>query len=287
MRGLISNLVRKHLRISAHPYEGVPLLLVSGVGRSGTTVVRHSLGAHPDVDSTGVENNIIFDVLETAQQNCTYPSRRATLRVAPPAYDRQFRLLLLNLLWPEPRTAGARPRMLLATSDLTPARADYLLQLFPDARIVYVVRNGIEVVASRSTHPQFRDASFEEHCRAWSQSREMVEWGREKAGFMLLRQETLLEADAARAALSAALLTLGLTADARCTEIVLGRQFHPTHVVGEAQTEADDLRRRQERWKFWSDEQREAFSSMCGPAMRYFGYPMPWSDQAPDTEIHT
>ena len=53
-------------RTARHPYESVPLIVISGVGRSGTTALRESLGLHPDVHSTGRENNIIYDVADTA-----------------------------------------------------------------------------------------------------------------------------------------------------------------------------------------------------------------------------
>lgn len=284
MRDFLARLWRRYGKGSAHPYEGLPLVLVSGVGRSGTTALWQALCRHPDLHGTGNENNIIFDVLETARHNCTYPSRRATMHVAPPAYDRQFRLLLLNLLWPSPRRGAARPRMLLATSDLTPSRADYLLRLFPAARIVYIVRNGIAVVASRATHPHFRDAPFGDQCRAWLRSHEMAEWGQGRAGFVLVRQEQLIDAASAREALDAAVVAVGLRPDPNVADTVASRQFHPTQLAAEAPEVAGDLRQRQDRWRHWNAAQRAEFLDVCGSAMDYFGYPIPWRDGNPASE---
>jgi hypothetical protein len=275
----MATLWRRYGKGSAHPYEGLPLVLVSGVGRSGTTALWQALSRHPALHGTGNENNIIFDVLETARHNCTYPSRRATMHVAPPAYDRQFRLLLLNLLWPQPRRGAARPRMLLATSDLTPPRAEYLLRLFAATYIVCIVRNGIAVVASRATHPHFRDATFGDQCRAWLRSHEMAVWGQGRSGFVLVRQEQLIEAASAREALDAAVVAVGLQPDPAVADTVARRQFHPTQMAAEAPEAAGDLRLRQERWRHWSEAQRTEFLTICGTAMDYFGYPIPWRDR--------
>lgn len=273
----MATLWRRYGKGSAHPYEGLPLVLVSGVGRSGTTALWQALSRHPALHGTGNENNIIFDVLETARHNCTYPSRRATMHVAPPAYDRQFRLLLLNLLWPQPRRGAARPRMLLATSDLTPPRAEYLPRLFPAAHIVYIVRNGIEVVSSRMTHSHFADVAFDEHCRIWCLACSLAEWGQDRSTFLLVRHEELLQPDSARRVIGETLARLGLPHCQSCVDTITGGRFHPTRFHAEREAASGDLAQRQERWRLWSEEQRRTFSTLCSDAMRFFGYRVPWN----------
>ena len=276
MYSRMASLIRRCGKITAHPYEGLPLIVVTGVGRSGTTALRHCLSAHPDLHSTGNENNIIFDVLETARLNCTYPSRKGTMHVAPAAYDRQFRLLLLNLLWPEPKRGKERPKGLLATSDLTPNRADYLLRVFPTAGIVYIVRNGISVVSSRITHPNFRNEPLEEHCRRWAATREMAEWGSARSEFVLIRQEDLLTGENAEGCLRRALDIIDLSYDQTCLTALLEKRHHPTRFEDEKPEHAADLRKRAERWRLWSEEHRSVFEQRCAETMRFFGYPIPW-----------
>jgi hypothetical protein len=38
-----------------------------------------------------------------------------------------------------------------------------------------------------------------------------------------------------------------------------------------------DLRKRHQRWEGWSEAQRTTFSTICGEAMDYFGYPIGWA----------
>ena len=272
----LANTIYRKIRVSSHPYENVPLLLVNGVGRSGTTALRHCISAHPDVHSTETENNIIYDVMATARHNCTFPSRKGTMQVAQPAYDRQFRLLLLNLLWPEPRSGRQRPSMLVASTDLTPERAEYFLQAFPGGRVATIVRNGIAVVASRTRHPNFCDVPFQQHCKSWTNANAIAKWGDGREGCGLIRQEALIDAAIAKDALQALLSQVGLSFHENCLEIVLKNVYHPT-TSGEGETEQDaNLARRSERWQQWTDQERIVFAETCGSAMRELGYEIPW-----------
>jgi hypothetical protein len=262
-----------------HAYDDIPLVVLSGVGRSGTFALRDALGRHPQVHSTGSENNILYDLLSTAQRNCSIEARRIAMQVDQATYDRLFHDLILSLLWPDPRPE--LPRQLLAFSNLLPDRAGYLCQLFPGrpgaarTRIVYLVRNGIEVVSSRLRFGNFVDLPFRQHCEVWARSVEMAEWGRDRDDFMLLRHEHLLEAETLAESLEAFWTFAGLPAEPKIFERLLNVCYHPTS-EGDASTPGETLRTRADRWRDWADEQRLTFAVVCGEAMRYWGYEMPW-----------
>lgn len=267
-------------RPPAHPYDHVPLTVLSGVGRSGTTIVREALSRHPDLDSTNLENNIILDLLEAAARNCTIPARRHAMRVQDKVYDAHFRSLVLRLLWPRPSLDTKKPERLLAYSNLNPFAADYLLRLFPTVRIVYIVRNGIEVVSSRMRFESFKHRDAAAHSETWRLSHDMARWGAERREFLLVRHEWLAERGGPERMMRAILPFLGLREHAPCVEAFGEGLIHPTSDRGDSMIEAkgvaDALRSRAERWRSWSDEEREAFESRCGEAMAYFGYEVPW-----------
>lgn len=262
--------------MAMHPYSGVPLILISGVGRSGTTALRESLGLHPGIHSTERENNIIYDMLDAAKRNCTSPSRRYAMRVTDGAYDAAFRGLLLSLLWPAAR--AKRPAALLAFSDLTPSRADYLVRLFPGVRIVYGVRNGIEVVASRLRFHGFAGMSFEANGSVWSGAMRMASWGEGRRDFRVVRHERLIDPEGLSEEVRELFEFLGLSEHAACEENLRTKTYHPTPDYDGGATSA--LNERAERWRDWSEEELGVFTEVCGPAMEYFGYPMPWRDGA-------
>jgi len=275
MTGTHQLLVEDAVKTERHPYADVPLILLSGIGRSGTTAARRALTCHPLLDSTGQENNIIYDLLETSRRNRTMPPRRYAMRVPEERYLKLFTSLILDLLWPAPR--GDRPAALLAFSNLTPDRADELKILFPDSRIVYIVRNGIEVISSRLLFETFGHMTFEDHCRVWRNAEAMARWGAPRADFFLIRHEELLDEGSAGAVFDALWPFLELARCPDCLASLIGdRRAHPTVHPDESCADSADLTKRRERWKYWSRGQRDHFEAECGQAMRAFGYGIPW-----------
>ncbi len=214
-------------------------------------------------------------MLEAGLRNCTLKNRKNQMRVGNSEYDREFRELLLNLLWPEPNIADP-PRRLLAFSSLSLHTAQYFGAVFPGARILYIVRNGIEVVSSRVMWVPFGNRRFEDHCEVWAKSEEIVRWGENRDDFRLVRHENLRNPDTARALLDDAWNWIGLPGAEQCAESLLGTWHHPTSFPGEAEEDGKDPERRQDRWRLWTDEQRQDFAQRCGASMRYYGYDIPW-----------
>ncbi len=261
-----------------HPYANVPLVLISGVGRSGTTALRESIGLHPEIHSSERENNIIYDVLDTALRNCTVQSRRYAMRVTDDEYDGAFRRLLLSLLWPAPRACATS--RLLAFSDLTPERADYLVRLFPGVRIIYVVRNGIEVIASRMRYDGFRHQPFDTHAAVWSLAQHMARWGQDRADFQLIRHENVIAEGGPERETGRICDFLEIPFAPGCAENLRRRNYHPTPELKPGAGSAP-LASRAQRWRDWSEEQLGIFESKCADAMSYFGYERPWTADGP------
>lgn len=259
-----------------HPYASVPPLIVSGVGRSGTTVLRMSLGAHPEIAYNWAENNIVMDILETALHNCTFPSRKSSMQMSQNKYDRTFRNLLLHLLYPRPSLAIIPPKRWMASTDINPRLVGYLRQLFPNIRLIYLVRNGIEVVSSRMVFEGFKDRPFEWQCEVWARSVDIARWGSEQDFFYLLRHESLLNPESTVHTLSELWSWLGLNNEPRCADVLQTHSYHPTTFPGEEPASKESLHKRKSRWEYWNEKQREIFTKQCAPAMLYFGYEIPW-----------
>lgn len=268
-----------------HPYAKLPLVLLTGVGRSGTTALRSAMALHPELDSTACENNIICDVLVAARRNCTVPSRRHAMRVSQQRYDELFRGVLLDLLWPSPRHGAALPRAIAAFSGLPAAEAEYVRQVFPGVRFLHLVRNGIEVVASRMKFESFAQAPFESHCDVWAANLGMLDYGLGRSGagradYMLVRHEHLLDAEEAPRVMSDIWRFTGLAPCAAATEHLLSTVYHPTDagaaVKATGKSAAEVGADRKERWREWTLGQRMEFEKRCGEGMRRLGYEIPW-----------
>jgi hypothetical protein len=271
---------------AVHPYASIPLVLLTGVGRSGTTALRSAMAQHPDIDSTECENNVITDVIVAARRNCTVASRKHAMRVPQPRYDNLFRGLLLDLLWPSPKTGMNRPRAIAAFTSLPAAEADYLRQVFPGAKLLHLVRNGIEVVASRTKFDSFAKSPFESHCDVWSAGLGMIDWGHGRSGagrtdYMLVRHEHLLCEEETPRVMSDIWRFVGLAPCAAAIEHLQQTVYHPTDpgakgLIASGKKLAEVAADRKERWREWTLVQRQEFEKRCGEGMRRLGYEIPW-----------
>jgi hypothetical protein len=269
--------VRGALRPLRHPYEDLPLLIVSGVGRSGTTALRNAIAVCAHVDAANRESNFIRDLLEVALRNCTLPVRKASMAVTQQEYDLVFRRAILWLAWPQPRREPALPSALCTYTNLDPETASHLVQVFPGAKVAYIVRDGIEVVASRMGFESFAVDSFETNCQRWCTAGAMAEWIRSHADAgRLVRHEILRDPDRRENELAAVLDLVGLAHDPACGELLRGAAYHPTRHAGESEAAAGDLAARRERWRAWSTDEREVFERSCRATMESLGYAIPW-----------
>ena len=255
-------------------------LFLSATGRSGTTILRRSLGLHPEIYYNGQENNVVQDVIDVAQRNCTLDSRIKALVVNQDQYDAAFRQLLLSLIWPQSELRNRK--ILMAAINPTGDLLDYLVQVFPEAKILGLVRNGIEVVNSRTRYASFADAEFEQQCAVWTRSQGVVQWGQKNPErFRLFRHEWMygLEIDRKLGELFSWLqISNSPEVAANLTNVLA----HPTSDTGKsfesmsAEEKKAYFASKSAAWKNWSSEQRTAFLSTCGPLMGLLEYEIPF-----------
>ncbi len=141
--------------------------------------------------------------------------------------------------------------------------------------ICYIIRNGIEVVSSYLSFAPFREMSFDQVCRLWALRHDMVQFANNHPHVFLFRHEWFQHPQQFRVQLTAAFSFVGLEYDIECDKPVK-TVFHPTVFAGESREAASDISRRNERWKYWSSNQREIFVETCGEAMHAQGYQIPW-----------
>lgn len=258
-----------------HPYAEVPLLLATGQGRSGTTVLTKALAEHTGVYSNRVESNVMKDVLLAGRASSTMPSRVRQMVLPRSQHDLVFRGMLLHLLFPANNWESEQPPLAISTfSAMNAEAAEFAIRVFPRIHFANIVRHGVEVVASRMVHRALGKHPFEEHCHAWAASREMADWGAEREDFTLIRHESLLEEHTCRQTFAELFERAGLKHDEATVDYVLNQKFNQTSYDHES-GDQDDLTRRQDRWDHWSESQQATFIDICGSTMEFFGYQLP------------
>ena len=260
----------------AHPFDGLPIVLVSGQARSGTTVLTHALGAHPQICSNLKESSYVASVARLLKQNLQQDHIVRELIEPPAHFQTQFRIALLNILFPESQFQGTQNVATISTfSSLQVDMLDGLKLLFPKFLIVNIVRNGIEVVASRMAHKHLHKYSFENHCTAYRHAIDVAEWGEGRSEFLLVRHEDLFESASAKKVFAEAQERLKLQHSDACAEFVLGNQINSNFIASDPKQRKKELQKRTERWNDWTNEQKQMFKEICGATMDYFGYSIP------------
>jgi hypothetical protein len=244
-----------------HPYTDLPLIVVTGVGRSGTTALRKALGCHPDIISTDHEHNVVFDILGVAHKDRTEYSRRYAAQVSDSEHDALFRELVLGLIFPVCKPDTQNKSVLLFTN-LCPRTGDYLLEAFQRAQVVCLVRNGIETVHSRTKHAAFGLQSFKRHCQIWNNAGVMERWSKTNSRSMLVRHENLKQD--ANEAIESIIDFCNLTGSAAPAQHINNSTHHPTQTDGQA------------GWQSWTADQRQIFERLCSDEMTSLGYQIPW-----------
>lgn len=266
-----------------------PIFIVGG-SRSGTIVLLKAMGRHSRILSTPSEDPFITDIggMAYSLDYCDDVKKRyfqESLRVSHEyIYDKLRVLALESALGPHYGLRYLVKSAILGKENILRKRywctktfpvkdvADGLVSLFPDARFIWILRNGVNVVYSRCRFPAFRDQTFEEHCRHWASTIDRFSYLLEMPRVPVVHQEQLV--DDPRDVFHKIFETLGIDHDNGPAEYALTHHVHP---LGDTSTTTGvdikkSLAERPPAYLDWSIEERNIFKDICGDAMHRAGY---------------
>lgn len=270
-----------------------PIFIVGG-SRSGTIVLLKALGEHPDILSTPSENPFITDIGRMAydlafatERDVHYYDR--TLRVSRGhIFHTLKRLAFESSLGPDYGVSYLL-RQSVAQKRLLPARrhwctksfpglntAQGLQALYPNARFVWILRNGLNVVHSRTKFPEFRELDFSEHCQHWAESIRRFAYLIDLPAATVVHQEDLT--DDPDQVFQRIFSLVGVPHHPASTQYALNNHVHPLddESITKGVNVKEVLRKRPPPYESWTPEQRSTFRDICGDAMAKAGYELPF-----------
>jgi len=293
-------------------------LLVLGTTRSGTSALRSGLAVHPLVlPSRAYESDLIpricgvadFNRVDSAYWGVRYIHRvpcgkdsvyealrrlcfesalgahyglEHVLRTALRSLKHRDVSLLREKFWcakPWFRTGGAGDEA-PQTSKGVGGQVKGLLELYPEVKIIYIVRNGIDVVNSKTKFLPTSTRDFADHCRVWSESYQTHRCLSDVDNAIQVRQEEMVMDP--ESMFEKIFSFIGVEYHQPSVDWVKGNLRHP---LDSPQMQNVDVRKilteREPPYKSWSEDQRATFIRICVEPMEKLGYEIPFQISSP------
>lgn len=285
-------LLEKTAAFVARRFIQRPIIVVGG-SRSGTSVLTHALGKHPEIYSYNGEAPFITDIggmvhgLEYADATELEYYHNA-LRISHAYIYAELRQLAFESAFgPAYGFRGMardffkgdfRPSATRWCAKSFPSRvvADGLQRLFPDVRFVMIHRSGIDVVHSRTKFHGFKDMDFRAQCEDWARSIRDFGYLTDYPSAMAMRHQDIL--DRPQAVFREVFSFLELPDHPGAADYCQNNQVHPLE-ARQTESHVDVKTRMASRppaYEAWTEQQKDIFRESCGEAMENMGYSMPF-----------
>lgn len=274
-------------RLHRHP------VFIVGDGRSGTSVLLQALGRHPRILDAPGEAPLLTSMggmvalfefggdtsSRYFNQSLSVPKaylydklRKLSFEIAFGAHygikflAKQFMRTPLGFFKKTCWAAKTFPPEVVARG---------LAVLYPDMKILYIIRNGIDVVHSKTKFHGFKDNHFDEHCRQWKYQVDKYTYVSSYAQALKVRHEDLVSNP--NDLFSKIFLFLGFANNDGPIDFVKSTLVHPLDKSTEKGIDAVKIiADREDPSERWTMEQKEIFKSICGKCMVDNGYSINW-----------
>jgi len=178
------------------------------------------------------------------------------------------------------RTSGAGDEALQKSNGVG-GQVKGLLELYPEVKIIYIVRNGIDVVNSRTKFLPTSTRDFADQCRIWSESYYTHRCLSDVDNAIEVRQEEMVTDP--ESMFKKIFNFIGVEYHQPSVDWVKGNIWHPLDSKGKPNADVRKiLTEREPPYKSWSEDQRATFIKICAEPMEELGYEIPFKISSPD-----
>uniref|UniRef100_A0A1I8NYI1 Protein-tyrosine sulfotransferase n=1 Tax=Stomoxys calcitrans TaxID=35570 RepID=A0A1I8NYI1_STOCA len=197
MRGDMKYVESDNQKVYSYSRE-MPLIFIGGVPRSGTTLMRAMLDAHPDV-RCGQETRVIPRILQLRSH--WLKSEKESLRLVEAGITKEVMNSAIAQFCLEIIAKHGDPAPRLCNKDpLTLKMGTYVIELFPNAKFLFMVRDGRatvhSIISRKVTITGFDLTSYRQCMQKWNHAIEVMhdqcrEIGRERCMMVYYEQLVL------------------------------------------------------------------------------------------------
>ena len=262
-------------------------IFVVGSGRSGTTAINDCLSQHQAVKGSRNEIPLGLHLLEMIYQAAdgpVYTWYQDSLAFSLPDLLSRVRRILFESVWGEHyglrQTMGVlqgsmqqNRRYTNWTGKLFPLehQVNQVHSIFSNARFIYVIRNGAEVVHSMGMFGAFKDISFAERCTFWAESIEKYNYLQQHSYATTVRHEDFV--DDPRKEVERICEHVGIAFNSAMLVRAQSVLTHPQNAKTDLSTDVKStLQNRDKPYSLWSADEQKLFDDICGPWMQELGY---------------
>lgn len=262
---------------------------VVGCGRSGTTALCRALSEHPAILMGKPEAPLHHHIGEIAYEyqygriNDYYQS---SIRMPYRKFYNDLRRLCFDSVWGNDQGLRHSLKKSLKGNSFTTVKywgsksfpneneSIGLNWLFPNAKFIYIFRNGIEVVHSMTKFDAFDGLSFEEKCEFWATRIFRYKYLLNDDRAVVIRFEDFVNNPERE--LRLVFNHLGLNFDNNSVLFLKENVVHPLDQKDQPANPEKVFSVRQLPYFEWTQNQKDTFKRVCSEAMVASGYMIPF-----------
>ncbi|MBX2881886.1 MAG: sulfotransferase family protein [Granulosicoccus sp.] len=262
-------------------------IFISGIGRSGTSAVISALAEHKQVikpDRVG-EGPFVQAFLNFL---CDYEGVSAdrdyhlkNYQLEEPQRAQLFATLMSQLQYgKDVAQAPDSEKYWIVKVSLKSDTFAKAQEIFGDVKVVYVIRNGIEVVNSARHFKGFANLNFEQLCRRWTASQVSLGYLMNQRCCALIRHEDLVSDP--YTVFESAFKKLDLQQDSAPAEFIDSTLFNSSFNKSSKGGEVSKVfSNRLACWDEWSKAEQQTFIDICDASMQELDFYRPYEVNEP------
>lgn len=267
-------------------------IFVVGSGRSGTGVLVEALNHHPGILCVRRESPIVTHLIEflnlinDSTNKELYNYYWNSISMSKSVFYRHLKKLLYRISAGEDfglkyvfksKNINFFLRNSYWTTKIFPDKQQFhaIKELYLKAKFIYIFRNGINVINSRTKFHGFKHMTFEEQCKTWSEEILKYEYLLTDKSVFKIRHENLV--NNTNEIFEYLFKFFKIKKSKVPGEFCISNLIHPLNLTDKSKINVrDTLKNREPAHLHWSLMNKKIFKELCSKSMKILGYDIPF-----------